>query len=168
LVRNPKDVITSLYHHWGFNKYYPVPGSFEQFFEKFESGLVNWGTWFDFYRESLRFIDQKRHQNVLLVQYETLNRNTASEIQRIATFLHGEPISEQLLNSICEKVAFESMKKDRADEESGYMRPNMNFYRKGQVADWKNLMSREISDRIEQMTGDALKGLEHLYQPVWE
>lgn len=47
IARNPKDVVVSMYHHTLAWKEYEFTGQFDEFFEYFIAGQVQWGTWYD-------------------------------------------------------------------------------------------------------------------------
>ena len=45
IARNPKDVVVSMYHHTLAWKEYEFNGSFDEFFDCFADGKVQWGSW---------------------------------------------------------------------------------------------------------------------------
>lgn len=47
IARNPKDVVVSMYHHTVAWTDFQFNGNFDQFFDLFMSGSVQWGSWFD-------------------------------------------------------------------------------------------------------------------------
>ncbi|CAN7947601.1 unnamed protein product [Ixodes hexagonus] len=71
VLRNPKDVCVSLYHHVrGFSRYYNYDdGSFDDFFEDFMEGNVDCGDYFD---HLLALWRRREESNVLVLTYEDL------------------------------------------------------------------------------------------------
>ena len=47
VMRNPKDTAVSLYHHTRSILAYEYEGDWDDFFERFMSGNVDFGSWFD-------------------------------------------------------------------------------------------------------------------------
>ncbi|GIX71494.1 sulfotransferase 1C2 [Caerostris extrusa] len=110
IARNPKDCCVSFYHHnmsHGFN------GSFDQFFEMFLSGKINFGDYFD---HLLSWFEHRNDPNVLFLTYEDMKKDPANSILKIASFIdeekYGEPLKKDFekLNKILEYSSFQYMK----------------------------------------------------------
>ncbi|HAC65238.1 MAG TPA: hypothetical protein DCF68_17345 [Cyanothece sp. UBA12306] len=125
-------------------------GKFEDFFECFISGEVDFGDYFD---HLLSWYQHKNEPNVLFLTYEEMKDNIEISLLKIITFL-GKKYTEklnnkQILNKIIEQSSFENMSKNQQRWSS--KRPNNMppFVRKGKVGDWKNYFSREQVKRLK-------------------
>ncbi|XP_072471953.1 sulfotransferase 2A1-like isoform X5 [Notamacropus eugenii] len=148
VARNPKDVITSLYHFNNQLPFYSKPSTFEQLFVDFLQGHLNYGSWFDHIKGWLSWRDSEKF---LLVTYEELHQvlNSALGIQRkiedtpcpkrarrlnvyttylcmdvhasvkkICQFL-DKKLSEEEISSVAQNASFQVMKKRIIGEKEG-------------------------------------------------
>ncbi|GMS82944.1 hypothetical protein PENTCL1PPCAC_5119, partial [Pristionchus entomophagus] len=87
--RNPKDVLTSYYHHHRYFKQYDfADGEFDVFFDLFMSGQVGVGDYFDHLTSWLMGIDQAEEQ-ILFLKYEDMVDDLRSAVVQIAHFIGG-------------------------------------------------------------------------------
>ncbi len=119
-------------------------------------GQVQRGNWFDHVLSWWKYQDAN---NILFLKYEDLKKNFDFEIKKIAQFLNF-PLTEDLLNTIKGKTAFNNMKKEEFSnlQKIGGME---NFFRKGQVGSWQNVftvLQNKQFDRLytERMAGTGL------------
>ncbi|XP_074872005.1 sulfotransferase 2B1-like isoform X2 [Carettochelys insculpta] len=70
-VRNPKDVVVSLYHFSQIFRPYKCPGQLDQFLEQFLEGDVPFGSWFDHVKGWLELRDC---ENFFWISYEELHQ----------------------------------------------------------------------------------------------
>ena len=86
IARNPFDCLVSFYYHTqGFIKHYNfAEGTFEDFFECFMRGEVDWGDYFD---HLIPWINQRNDSNFLVLTYEFMKSNPRDAIISIANFL---------------------------------------------------------------------------------
>ncbi|GFR06282.1 hypothetical protein TNCT_693711 [Trichonephila clavata] len=162
--RRPEDTVVSYYHF--VSSFESTPPGFDEFFEKFISGNIGYGNYFD---HVLSFFAHKNDENMLVVSYEKLQRNRRDEILRIAKFLgeeyHQSLIGdESLLEKILERTSFDYMKKNLSlthpMSEKGGERKTINFFRKGVVGDGKKALSAEQQERLKNMAIKKLQGSE--------
>ncbi|KAK8786977.1 hypothetical protein V5799_023248 [Amblyomma americanum] len=113
ITRNPYDCCVSFFYHTRNNAPYRFNnGTFDEFFELFLQGKVDYGHYFD---NVLSWYDRRNSPNVLFVTYEELKTGTEETVLKIATFI-GEDVVEklrnnhQLLQRILDNTSFESMK----------------------------------------------------------
>lgn len=172
ITRNPFDCCVSYYYH---TKHLPgycfEQGTFDEFFELFITGDVEFGDYFD---HLLSWYAHRSDPNVLFLTYEELKRDTAAAVVKIAGFLGDEYAARlrkepALVERILEAAALGNMKKifnscDFAvrDEhkaasvksQDSQVAPNGpsveelvrrpmtgEFVRKGSVGDWKGHFS---------------------------
>ncbi|XP_077536808.1 sulfotransferase ssu-1-like isoform X2 [Haemaphysalis longicornis] len=184
VARNPYDCCVSLYHH---TRLFPIyefeDGTFDEFFEMFFRGEVDFG---DYFENLLSWYEHRDDDNVLFLTYEDLKRNPKEGILSVARFL-GKEYEEKLLRDprALEKVlnatSQESMKKFNAEfrkiesamrniqlengdpkEEEDFSEHLKNllakpitgdFVRKGVVGDWRNHFSEEQIQRLKDAIG---------------
>ncbi|XP_037501012.1 sulfotransferase ssu-1 [Rhipicephalus sanguineus] len=169
ITRNPFDCCVSYYYH---TKHMPAycfeQGTFDDFFELFITGDVEFGDYFD---HLLSWYAHRSDPNVLLLTYEELKGDTAGTVVKIASFLGDEYAARlrrepALVGRILEGAALGNMKKAfnyrklaitegqkvecaKAQDfpaatslEELVQRPMTGeFVRKGAVGDWKGLFS---------------------------
>lgn len=149
VVRNPFDCAVSFYHHTrGFSRHYDfAEGSFDEYFECFVAGEVDFGDYFD---SVLSWLREIARPNVLLLTYESMSADRKSAIKTIAHFLGlDDAISDaKTMQAIIEHSSFSQMSKDQkrwSSERPDTMPP---FVRKGIVGDWQNHFSRGQIERL--------------------
>lgn len=166
VARNPFDCVVSFYHHTrGFPQHYAFEdGEFDDFFECFIAGEVDFGDYFDHLTSWYAYAE---HRNVLLVTYESLKADAAGQIAAIGRFLGGAAAASAAEAGVLERVvaesAFERMRRDQ-QRWSGARAPGQPFVRRGRVGDWRDYLSpsqaRRLLERFEARTrGSGAAGL---------
>lgn len=152
-ARNPKDVVTSFFHHHVKRRDSDDNISFDLtwdvFFDCFMNGKVAFGSWWSHVQEWWSHCDES---NVLFLKYEDLKKDLSSNIKLIADFL-GQNLSQEKIEKIAQAVTFESMNATSVDWK------NAHFLRKGVVGDWKNLFSptqTNVMDSVYLSLKDSL------------
>ncbi|XP_056020477.1 sulfotransferase 1B1-like [Ostrea edulis] len=159
LLRNPKDVSVSFYHHIVKSKLSISWMSWDDYVYL----VINYGgtfsDWYEYTTEWEKEINMKK-TNYLCIYYEEMLKNPLATLKSIAKHL-GIPCSETLAEEIVHKCKLENMRsanKDKYDDrnESG-PNPEMHdpdtLYRKGEVGDWKNhftVAQNEEFDKVYQ------------------
>lgn len=87
VTRNPKDCCVSYFHHMKNIAGYHFDGSFDEFFELFISGNIDYGDYFDHF---LEWYDHRNDPNVLFVTYEEMKADTKAAVMKFASFLGKE------------------------------------------------------------------------------
>jgi hypothetical protein len=160
VVRNPFDCAVSFYHHTrGFVKHYDfADGTFDDYFECFVNGAVDFGDYFENVLSWFAHIDD---ENFLLVTYEQMSVDSAGAAKLVGEFLGGqagEVVNDaSTLAKIVQHSSFENMAKDQ-QRWSGKRPDGMpSFVRKGVVGDWLNHFSpahtRRMLARIDTTPG---------------
>ncbi|KAK5879856.1 hypothetical protein CesoFtcFv8_022935 [Champsocephalus esox] len=150
VMRNPKDVLVSLYHFSHSWKMLETPKSFEAFFQDFMDGKVYMGLWFDHVRE---YQNEKDKMDVHYVKYEDMLKDLRGEVVKVCDFL-GKDLTDEAIDHVVEMSTFKNMKtnpkanyKDLVEKQR-YSSPTM---RKGVAGDWKNFFTvaqNEYFDRV--------------------
>ena len=148
LMRNPKDVAVSMYHHLRGKKGISYQGNWQDFFELYLSGQVHYGSWFDFHLHWEKFLSSR--QQVLYLTYEELHKNIKKYLRKLAVFL-GIKVSEKIIDKVAIGSKLDEMRKnDQAN--CNWMEINQNeapHLRKGIVGDWRNYFTEEQNKRFE-------------------
>ena len=161
VARNPFDCAVSMYHHTrGFIKHYEfAEGTFDEFFECFIAGEVDWGFYFD---NLMSWYDHKEDRNVLFLTYEDMKANTPRAVLEIAEFLGSEYVSklkdEVILNKVLYHSSFEDMSKNQSRWSSKRPENMPPFIRKGEVGDWQNYFSEDQARRLSEKFLARTKG----------
>ncbi|XP_065871867.1 flavonol sulfotransferase-like [Euphorbia lathyris] len=165
VCRNPKDVLVSLWH-FSCNKQSEII-KFEEAYEKFCNGVSGYGPYWDhvlgYWKASLEFPDR-----LLFLKYEELKNDTYFYAKKIADFM-GCPFSvDEEKQGIVEKIvklcSFESLKNfevNKSKNTSKYIPmkiENNLFFRKGEIDDWKNYLTVEMAERLDQIIQEKFSG----------
>ncbi|KAL3523683.1 hypothetical protein ACH5RR_016517 [Cinchona calisaya] len=156
IVRNPKDTLVSMWHFFKTVKEYP----FEVLFEGFCNGIHPFGPFFDhvlqYWNESLR-----APEKVLFMKYEELKSDPKGQVKKLAEFL-GRPFEdEEQVEQVLWRCSLERLKNLEVNK-NGFdpwaQMPNSSFFRLGVVGDWKNTLTSEMEERLDQITKMKLAG----------
>ncbi|KAL6555535.1 hypothetical protein OROHE_007207 [Orobanche hederae] len=169
VFRNPKDVLVS-YWHFG-NKLKPegmALVSLEDAFEQFRRGASAYGSYWDhvlgYWKASVDFPGR-----VLFLSYEELKKEALCQTRRLSEFL-GHPLDEVMVKKVVDFCSFEKL--SNLDVNKSGSQPggfgsfpvigNEIFFRKGQVGDYKNHLTREMMDKMDEITKEKFKGFPEL------
>lgn len=192
--RNPYDCCVSYYYHCkSFPTYQFADHTFDEFFDMFVEGKVEYGDYFD---HQISWYDHRNDANVLFVTYEELKTEPRAGILKIADFLgddYGRKLREQpemidrVLNACSIKKMRESNEEFRKwgsktveilattgkclsqDEQTleALTKPiTGEFVRKGIIGDWKNHFSQEQIKRMKERI--ALKTQNSTLMSLWK
>ncbi|XP_078257919.1 sulfotransferase family 5A, member 1 [Rhinoraja longicauda] len=157
VARNPKDIIVSFYHFHKMANFLPEPGTFGEFLEKFVTGEVNYGSWFEHIKEWMNHRDE---HNFLFITYEELTKDLCKSVIKLCNFLE-HPLSPEAVDTIVRHCTFASMKENSMinytlvpneimDHQKG------TFMRKGVVGDWKEHFTEEQKKAFEKKYQEQL------------
>ncbi|KAB2633201.1 flavonol 4'-sulfotransferase-like [Pyrus ussuriensis x Pyrus communis] len=173
VCRNPKDVFISL---WKFGSKVKAvntglaPFSLEEAFDLFCRGVCPYGPYWDhvlgFWKASLEMPEQ-----VLFLKYEYLRKEPSANVKRLAEFL-GQPFSEEeeskgVVQQIIKLCSFENLssleinKTSRTQQylvKANIVVENSDFFRKGQVGDWKNFFTDDMAKRMDHIIDERFSG----------
>lgn len=101
VVRHPKDVAVSFYHHHRAHSLLGrYQGTWDDFFEYFLTGRAVYGSWFDHTLGWWANI-QEGADNVLVLRYEDMHQDFVTHIRRLGTFL-DQPLSSHAVAAIAD------------------------------------------------------------------
>ena len=157
VIRNPKDTAVSAFYQ---RKKMDPPHlcvSWESYFEKYATGTVACGS---FHSHILGWWTHRDSKNIVIVTFEQMKRDLPAVIGQVAAFL-GYTLTDEVIRKIAEQTTFDCMKNNVVANKE-YINPFTfgaeSFMRKGVIGDWKNLFTKEQSDRIDAIVADKLGG----------
>ncbi|PPD71600.1 hypothetical protein GOBAR_DD31506 [Gossypium barbadense] len=166
ICRDPKDVLVSKWHF--ANKLRPKgvpPLSLEEVFDLFCKGVSHYGPFWDhvlgYWKASL-----ESPKKVLCLKYEDVKKEPLGCVRKVANFL-GLPFTpeeenQEIVEEIVKLCSFENMsnqdvnKSDTRSQEKPIS--NSDFFRKGEVGDWVNHLSPQMSEILDQITEQKFQG----------
>ncbi|XP_077343189.1 amine sulfotransferase-like [Lithobates pipiens] len=160
VMRNPKDVIKSAYHFEKILVLTENSPDFNYFFEKCLDGEVFAGKWFDHLRG---WYTHKDDYNILFLKYEDMIKDLRSAVKQICTFL-GVALDDEAMDTVVKRATFKEMKNDSLANKENLPERIINrklgsFMRKGQVGDWKNLLTVAQSELIDKLFQEKMGDL---------
>ncbi|XP_069831035.1 amine sulfotransferase-like isoform X2 [Dendropsophus ebraccatus] len=161
VMRNPKDVIKSLYHFEAVATYRETSPDFGHFFQKFLDGDVFAGSWFDHVRE---WYTHKDYFNILFIKYEDMIMDLRSVVKQMCTFL-GKELDDESLDTVVKRATFNDMKKDPLANKENMPKDVFDFkmgkfMRKGTIGDWKNSMTVAQSEAFDNIFQEKMGDLD--------
>jgi hypothetical protein len=165
VIRNPKDVVNSFYHHTrGYWFYNWKDGKFNQFFDIWMRGEHDFGDYFEHLRG---WLPAAKLPNVLLLRYEDMLADHVGAMKKIAKFLGGKAQAAaenpEILDKVVRNSLFDTMAKEQKKwciQSDKWPKDLAPFLRKGQVGDWRNTLSKEQSDAIDKRYQEVLGNTE--------
>ncbi|XP_042556326.1 sulfotransferase 2A1-like [Dipodomys spectabilis] len=159
VIRNPKDVLISGYYFRRFTNLSKKPESLEQYFEWFLQGYVPYGSWFDHVRG---WMSMREKENVLVLSYEQMKKDTRSMVERICGFL-GKALEPGELDLVLENSSFQAMKENKMcnfpDVPEWIVPAGFKITRKGITGDWKNHFTPAQTQAFEETFREKMAGL---------
>ena len=151
VTRNPKDVAVSYYHHHRrFKQVHRTELNWDDFIDKFSSGRVHFGSYFD---HVLSWWPHRDDNNVLFIKYEDMKRDLPCAVRKIAKFVNHD-LTDQVVDEIVRRTTFAVMKDDSKANHSWTAHMGSGeepFMRRGVVGDWMNVFTDEQSKRIDAL-----------------
>ncbi|XP_052101806.1 sulfotransferase 1C2-like isoform X3 [Mytilus californianus] len=164
IERNPKDILTSQYHHWKLFPQFSLQWS--DFLKSVYTNDRNVSSNWFFYRKQWSDFLSSSDNPCLVLKYEDIKQNTLASLFKLADFL-GYPREETFLKEIQEKCSLEKMRDMEKLRESGTELVNSDqvskLYRKGVVGDWKNNFTVAQNEQFEALLKTKLNGVDVNY-----
>ncbi|XP_022091467.1 sulfotransferase 1A3-like isoform X1 [Acanthaster planci] len=157
VIRNPKDVAVSYFHHTRLLCPH-LDISWDYFFEKFHSGDIGYGKWWEHY---LYFWERRNEDHILLLRFEDMKKDLRGTVKQISEFL-GKSFSDDIIDAITDHCTFANMKKnpmtnpDVLIQQIVGKREGVSFMRKGVVGDSKTQLSESQAEAIDALCKEKL------------
>ncbi|XP_065294468.1 sulfotransferase ssu-1-like [Dermacentor albipictus] len=161
VARNPYDCCVSYFYHTKhMPEYHFEDGTFDQFFDMFVEGRVDFGDYFD---HLLSWYAHRDDPNVLFVTYEQLKKDINAWVVNIADFI-GEEFGQKLrsdnsrLENVLLSISIKSMKETVNDSMKALF-DDLETALGRKVPKWIELMRESIgADACDRpMTGDFVR-----------
>lgn len=161
ITRNPYDCCVSFYYHTkSLPEYHFEDGSFDEFFDMFLDGRVDFG---DYFEHVLSWYERRFDDNVLFVTYEDLKKNTACWMIRIADFIdekYGCELrqNKSKLTRLLKETSVEYMQ-HRVNEFNRQLNDDMNSIAEDEKPYWMKLVAETVGEEImnKPVTGDFVR-----------
>ena len=153
ICRNPFDVCNSFYYHKKMMPAaYDFHGSFDEFFNRFIEGKVDFGNYFDHLNG---WFTERNRENILFLTYEGLIEDLRGAVKRIGSFLGGEFLKnsneDAIVDSVVQKCSISSMKAMEKSFQPDIVKQGSSFIRKGVKGDYTTIMSKEQIDTLSKL-----------------
>ncbi|MCK5221143.1 MAG: sulfotransferase domain-containing protein, partial [Candidatus Aminicenantes bacterium] len=129
------------------------PSRMNQFFHE--------GDWGSFNKSWINYNDHNG-ENLILIRYEDLLKNTNKELKRILDLTGIEKINEEKIKSVVEEFSFRNQSERIPGVEN-----SDSFLRKGISGDWKNKFTKEAGEVFSIFAGDMLEKLGYEKNSSW-
>ncbi|KAI5660066.1 hypothetical protein M9H77_28859 [Catharanthus roseus] len=183
ICRDPKDTFVSLWYFLikltgrELGEITNHKLCFQKEFEQFCEGKSSYGPFWDhvleFWKASL-----ENPERILFLKYEDMKKdNNLFYVRRLAEFIN-QPFSEEeedkgVPQKIMELCSFGNLSglevnktgKHRADTGLGIN--NNAYFRKGEIGDWKNHLTKEMAETIDRIAEENLDLDSYEYQVYW-
>ncbi|XP_077522190.1 sulfotransferase ssu-1-like [Amblyomma americanum] len=161
VARNPYDCCVSFFYHTrDMPEYHFQDGTFEQFFDMFVEGKVDFGDYFD---HLISWYEHRHDPNVLFVTYEQLKKDVKPWVHKVADFIHekyGQRLrsDDSYLKSVLENISIKKMKEVVNDSMTS-MFNDMESLPGDKVPDWVALVAEAMGDEATKnnMKGDFVR-----------
>lgn len=161
ITRNPKDTLISLWHFFNsiFRPNGLEPYPLDRAVDCFCSGVHQYGPFFDHVLEYW-LESQKRPTKILFLKYEELKREPKAEVKKLASFLGRPFASEEELEKVVWRCSLERLRDLEVNKNGSILHgvPNSSYFRRGAVGDWKNYLTPELQQQINQTALSKFEG----------
>ncbi|XP_072954991.1 cytosolic sulfotransferase 12-like [Typha angustifolia] len=165
LCRNPRDTFVSMWYF--FQDLMPKGMTFEMFFEAFLSGEIPIGPFWDHVLGYWR-ANSVNKQKVMFMRFEELKKDPKGEMRRLAEFMgcgfsQEEEEEEKVVEELVEMCSLRGLRKLEVNK-SGTMGmgtigiKKRSFFRRGEVGDWADHLSKEMVERLDKVVEEKLQG----------
>ncbi|KAI7750871.1 hypothetical protein M8C21_023709 [Ambrosia artemisiifolia] len=164
VCRDPKDVLISKWHFMSKLRSKDLPPlSLDSAFELFCQGESEYGPFWEhvlsYWSVSLEFPEK-----ILFLKYEDMKKQPEVVVRKLAAFM-GKPLTADeekrgVVKDIVKLCSFENLSNLEVNkkglEKFGRLVEveKQDFFRKGEIGDWKNYLSEEMKERVDTITNE--------------
>ncbi|PAA84731.1 hypothetical protein BOX15_Mlig001354g5 [Macrostomum lignano] len=118
----------------------------------------------DYFDFNLGWWALRDHPRVLVLFYEDLLVDKATQVRRLADFI-GVELTDQLLKDTLEATSFQAMRDNpnvnvsRGGETDGW-KAGVSFIRRGEIGDWKNHLTVADNEELDKAIAERMSGSE--------
>lgn len=160
-ARNPKDVAVSYMHH--YRHLHGFKGTNETFLEGLLTDQVLWCPQVS---HALDFWNVRQLDYVLFLHFEEMKQDIMDVFRKMCNFFAKSYTDDQLAK-LAEHLSFDTMKKNPSTNHTQLMKTlgtirnttiNFDFMRKGQVGGYKDELTPEFTQRLQEHVDKQLAG----------
>ncbi|KAB7503635.1 Sulfotransferase 1 family member D1 [Armadillidium nasatum] len=165
MARDPRDVVVSYCHFARLVNFLDFVGSTSDFVEHFVNDTLVHGPFWTHLKEAW---NKRSHPNIHFCFFEDMKANPKEEILRIQRFLNVD-LTESQINGIVHYTSFQEMSKRKykkaigsniVEENPKILNKDGGFFRKGVTGDYKNKLSEEDIQKINEWTKENTRDME--------
>eukprot|EP00997_Jenningsia_sp_PLL12_P003358 NODE_1625_length_1109_cov_108.302830_g1327_i0.p1 GENE.NODE_1625_length_1109_cov_108.302830_g1327_i0~~NODE_1625_length_1109_cov_108.302830_g1327_i0.p1 ORF type:complete len:226 (-),score=72.40 NODE_1625_length_1109_cov_108.302830_g1327_i0:95-772(-) len=151
IVRDPRDVLVSFYNHSLLTAHLDFDLTLDTFFEKFMSGKLYYGSWFDHALDSCQYLDRP---NCLFLTYEDMVKDLDGACEKLEAFT-GFKLTAEEWATVKPRLGFAFMKEHDEKFDFTLLYPSRqkqesSFFRKGEVGDHKKGIKEHHATAIRE------------------
>ncbi|XP_040181591.1 sulfotransferase 2B1-like [Rana temporaria] len=166
-MRNPKDIIVSLFYFAKIVCIFKEYESFQQAIEDIVKGNALYGSWFDHVKGWMQMKDDSRF---FFITYEELLKDPRGSVVKLCKFL-GKQLDDSQIDSVVKHSSFSSMKENKMSNWTHAASDMLDhskgtFLRKGVSGDWKNHFTVAQSEYFDKIYEEKMKDLNMSFS--WE
>ena len=133
--RNPNDTLVSFYKFSSRAPTWNFTGSFDDFVKYYQKdGLIFYGRQWD---HVLKGLARKEDKNTRFVWFEDMKADPRTVVEELSEFL-SRPLKQNQVTQLCDYLQFDNLKNNKMVSPIAGLALDFNFFRKGEVGDWKN------------------------------
>jgi len=110
VIRNPKDVVTSFFHHLTNQQEGSFEGTFSEFLTEFLEGTLPFGKWTDHIKSFLGYSDAGL--NILLLRYADMVADLRPSVDKIVQYCELD-LTPAEIDELMPSFGFKAMKKNK-------------------------------------------------------
>ncbi|CAI9299704.1 unnamed protein product [Lactuca saligna] len=164
MCRNPKDALVSWFYF--ANKLTDksrTQMTIGEMLNVFVKGFLPYGPYWDHVKEYHK-ASSEDPTKILFLTYEDMKVDTASKVKRLAEFL-GFPFTEkEVANGVVDEIvtlcSFEILKEVNKNGDYRKGMANNTFFREGKVGGWRNYLTNEMTQILDDITMEKFHGLD--------
>ncbi|KAL3868682.1 hypothetical protein ACJMK2_041460 [Sinanodonta woodiana] len=157
VIRNPKDMAVSRYHHVAMSKDSEYSGTFHEYLSLYFEGKIAFGSWFDYTQDWDNVIEQNKDYPIHVMVYEDIKLKPTEQIMKLAEFL-GVKIDEDFAKEVADRCSFTKLKDAHANHKSHFDITKANpfdyAFRKGTIGDWKNWFTVAEDEQFDALCAE--------------
>lgn len=166
-ARNPKDVTTSLMHH--YKHLHGFKGSKQDFLDGILADQI---IYCPMVKHATEFWAVSHRDHVLFLHYEDMKKNLGKVLLQVCDFFRKTFTPTQLAK-LEQHLSFDSMKENNSAnnqtlvtkmEDAMNVSSDFKFMRKGQVGGYKDELPAEFISKLDELVRDQLRGTGFAYK----
>ncbi|KAI5632727.1 sulfotransferase domain-containing protein [Phthorimaea operculella] len=169
VVRDPRDVAVSFYHHNRLFLHHAYNGDFKTYWNFFVKDLILLTPFFDHVKEAWMLKDDP---NMLFMYYEDMLKYLPAAVRKVAKFLNKEYTEEQIAG-LCDHLSFDNFKKNKSvNFDVVKAIPGMTisgeeaFIRKGKSGGWRDYFDEEMMQQADTWMQQNLRDTDFRFPHV--